>query len=245
MLGNEMKKLLVLALWLSTFVAVPTASAANDLVVINELQCTGVDWIEIYNPTNSTVDLSGWILTDRNPADGYPTAKHLFVFSTGNVIKAKSHRIIRQGSLSINLKFGIDCTRQETIYLGYGSGVLWTEVDKVNPPAFEAGLTYGRLTSGGNTWGPTVPTEKTSNISMVPALNGSGVFTCKANKKCALTLTATRNGTFSLVGTKSGVTLSSSGKLTISARKKQTLSLDIELTNSYGSTTKKITVKFV
>ena len=243
MLGSEMKKLLVLALWLTSFVALPPASAADDLVVINELQCDGVDWIELYNPTNATIDLSGWIISDRNPADGFPTAKHLFVFTTGNVIKAKSHRVIKQGTAGFNLKFGIDCTRQESIYLGYGSGVLWTEVDKINPPAFMAGLTYGRLTSGGNTWGPTVPSEKAANISTMPALSSPSTVSCKAKKQCTLYLKATRNGTFALKSAKKGVTLSSSGTLVISARKKQTLSLGVTITNSYGSVDKTITVK--
>lgn len=240
-----MKKLLVLALWFTSFAFAPSANAADPLVVINELQCQGEDWIELYNPTNSTVDLSGWIIADRNPGQAFPSAKHVYVFTTGNVIKAKSHRIIRQGNLGINIKFGIDCTRQETIYLGYGSGVLWTEVDKVNPPAFEAGLTYGRLTSGGKTWGPTMPTEKTANISMLPVLNGSGAFTCKAKKKCTLALTATKNGTFSLTTPKTGVTLSNSGSLVITARQKQTMTIGITLTNQYGSVNKTITVKFV
>ncbi len=245
MLGSEMKKLLVLALWFTSFALLPPATAADPLVVINELQCQGEDWIELYNPTNSTVDLSGWIIADRNPGQGFPSAKHIFVFVTGNVIKAKSHRIIRQGSAGINIKFGIDCTRQETIYLGYGNGVLWTEVDKVNPPAFEDGLTYGRLTSGGSTWGPTMPTEKAANVSMLPVLNGTGTYSCKAKKKCTLSLTATKNGTFSLTNPKTGVTLSNSGSLVITARKKQTMSIGITITNQYGSVNKTITVKFV
>lgn len=244
MLGSVMKKLLILALWFTSFAVVPPVVAAPNNVVINELQCDGVDWIEIYNPTNVTVNIGQWILTDRNPAVSPPTGKHLFVFNTGSVIKAKSYRVIKQGTAGTNLKFGIGCQEQETIYLGMGSGVLWTEIDSINPPTFEAGSTYGRITDGAATWGNTLPTEKGANESLLPKLNGTGSFTCKANKKCSIALTATRNGTFSLTSPKTGVSLTSNGALTITARKKQTMNFSITMTNQNGSVNKSITVKF-
>ena len=238
-----MKKLLILALWLSSFGVLPAVNAAPNNVVINEIQFDGFVWIEIYNPTNSTIDISRWVITDRNPAEAYPSGKHLYVFTQGSVIKAKSFRVIKEGIKSYDLKFGIDCTRQETIYLGVGSGILWTEIDKVNPPAFEAGSSYGRLTDGGSTWGHTVPTEKAANESKLPKLNGTGSYTCRANKKCTINLTATRSGTFALSGTKAGVTLSSVGTLNITARKKQTLSIPVSISNSYGTTTMTLKIK--
>ena len=239
-----MKKFLVTVLLLVSALVAPPAKAAEPNIVINELQCSGTDWIELYNPTNVTVNLSQWIITDRNPADGYPTGKHLFVFNTGSVLKAKSFRVIKEGSTSSNMKFGIDCTRQETIYLGYGTGVLWTEIDRINPPAFHAGASYGRLVDGGATWGHTLPTEKAANQSLMPALSSASSFTCKLKLKCTLKLTATRNGTFALTSAKTGVTLSSSGTMTITARKKkQTLTLPISITNQYGTVEKTITVK--
>lgn len=239
-----MKKFLVIILWLTSFTVAPTVNAAEQSVVINEIQCSGTDWIEIYNPTNVTVNMSQWIITDRNPADGYPTGKHIFVFNTGSVLKAKSFRVIKEGSATSNMKFGIDCTRQETIYLGYGTGVLWTEVDRINPPAFKPNASYGRLTDGGETWGHTTPTEKTANKSLMPDLSSASTFTCKLKLKCTLKLTATKSGTFALASAKTGVTLNSSGTLVISARKKkQTLSLPVTITNQYGSVNKTITVK--
>jgi hypothetical protein len=48
------KKLLVLALWFTSFAVAPPVFAAPNNVVINELQCDGTDWIEIYNPTKPT-----------------------------------------------------------------------------------------------------------------------------------------------------------------------------------------------
>jgi hypothetical protein len=238
------KKLLILALWFTSFAVTPPVFAAPNNVVINELQCDGTDWIELYNPTNLIVNLSGWIVTDRDPAEASPSGKHLFVFTNGSVIQPKGYRVIKQGTAGTNLKFGIDCTRQETIFLGRGSGVLWTEIDSINPPPFVADATYGRLTDGSATWGNTVPTEKAANTSLLPKLNGNGTYSCKANKRCTLSLTATRNGTFSLANPKAGVSLASSGALKITARKKQTITIGITMTNSFGSVNKTITVKF-
>ena len=97
-----MKKFLILALWFTSFAVAPPVFAAPNNVVINELQCDGTDWIEIYNPTNLIVNLSGWILTDRNPAVASPSGKHLYVFTSGNVIQPKTHRVIKQGTAGIN-----------------------------------------------------------------------------------------------------------------------------------------------
>lgn len=40
-----------------------------DHPVINEVCISGSKWIEIYNPTSSPIDLSGWSIRNRNGAD--------------------------------------------------------------------------------------------------------------------------------------------------------------------------------
>ncbi len=240
-----MKKFLILALWFTSLAVQPTANAVANTVVINELKCDGIDAIELYNPTNSRVDLSGWALTDRNPATENPTPKHVYRFTTGKVIEAKGYVVVRQNPVNTGLLFGIDCTRQETIYLGRGSGVLWTEVDRINPPAFEVGNTYGRISDGASTWGHTVPTIGSANENLLPKLVGKTSYTCKAKLKCTIALAATRNGTFSLAAAKTGVAVTSAGSLTISKRKKQTMTVGIKITNGYGYSTTTLQIKFV
>ncbi len=245
MLGTDMKRIIVFALLLSSLTVAPPAHAALPQLYINELQCSGVDWIEIYNPSNVQVDLSQWILTDRNLANGSVTAKHIFSFKTGVVIKAKGYKVVSQGSRVIDMEFGIDCTNQERIFLGKGTGVLWTEVDRINPPAFTAGATHGRTTDGGTTWDATYPTNGTANEPLLPKLNGSGSYTCRAMKKCTIALSATSGGQFELAVAKAGVSLTSGGALTITARKKQKLTLSVKITNQFGTTTKSVVVKVI
>ena len=237
-----MKKFLGVAILLASVITAPTATAAQDNLVINELQCEGNDWIEIYNPTANTVELFGWKLTDRDMT-GAVTTKHIYSFPKYSTIAPKSFKTIKQTANPGGLPFGIGCTKQETIYLGYKIGYTWVTVDEIDPPEFLASASYARSVDGAGVWAPATPTENSANDSYLPKLLGPTTYTCKAQKKCEKTLTASKNGTFSLKVAKTGVTLTQQGKLTITARKAQTFTLNIETTNSYGSTTKLITIK--
>lgn len=63
-----MKKILAL-IFLSVFLLPAKVNAVTDHVVINELMphpSPGPDWVELYNPTNSNVDIGGWVITDSS-----------------------------------------------------------------------------------------------------------------------------------------------------------------------------------
>ncbi len=70
----------VLALLVQPIVSlnIPAAFAATvtDRVVINEIQANPLpgekEWVELYNPTTSTVSLAGWVLTYNNGGAIYP-----------------------------------------------------------------------------------------------------------------------------------------------------------------------------
>lgn len=237
-----MKRFLVVLVLLASVFTAPSANAAQDNLVINELQCEGSDWIEIYNPTQNTVDLTGWKLTDRDMTTAV-TPKHIFSFGKNSSIAAKAFKTIKQTGNVGGLPFGIGCTKQETIYLGYKIGYTWVTVDEIDPPSFIAGAAYGRSVDGAGVWAPSTPTENSANDSYLPKLLGPTTYTCKAKKKCVKTLTSSKNGTFQLKVAKAGVTLTPQGTLTITARKAQTFTLSIEVTNDYGSTNKTITIK--
>lgn len=236
------KKFLIPFALLSTFLGAPAASAAQDNLVINEVQCDGNDWIEIYNPTSSTIELNGWKLSDRDMTTAV-TAKHIYSFPRDSSIGPKKFKTIKQTSNPGGLPFGIGCTRQETIFLGYKIGYTWVTVDEIDPPTFLAGASYGRSVDGAGVWAPSTPTENRANDTYLPQLVGNGVITCKAKKKCSKVLSATKAGTFSLTSAKTGVTLTPQGTLTISARKAQTFNLGVSITNEFGETKKTITVK--
>src|SRR5690606_25180121 len=49
----------------------PSASASGSGVLVNEVNCSGTDWVELYNPTGQDVSISDWLLTD-DPLDRDP-----------------------------------------------------------------------------------------------------------------------------------------------------------------------------
>lgn len=54
----------------------PTASPVP-AIVINEVSPDGavtLEWVELYNPTSSSVDVSGWIIEDGNSSDIFPSS---------------------------------------------------------------------------------------------------------------------------------------------------------------------------
>ncbi len=63
----------------STPTATPTASPSS-LIVINEFSSDGNnqgEWIELYNPTGSSVDLSGWLIGDGALNDPLPAGSSI------------------------------------------------------------------------------------------------------------------------------------------------------------------------
>lgn len=73
-----------------------------DSVVINEIELnpTGNDndpdveeWIELYNPTDISIDISGWKISTTQGGE-----THIFTISQGTVLDAKSYYVFERGS---------------------------------------------------------------------------------------------------------------------------------------------------
>ena len=60
-------------------------------VVINEVQTADVDWIELYNPTLETADISGWTVRDSDD-------DHVMVMPSGSTLKPGAFLSISQGA---------------------------------------------------------------------------------------------------------------------------------------------------
>jgi len=69
-------------------------TALSLMVVINEVSSSGDDPIELYNPGDGDVDLSGWRLTDENDA---PEVGPYF-FPTGSILKADEYLLLTKGA---------------------------------------------------------------------------------------------------------------------------------------------------
>jgi hypothetical protein len=73
-----------------------TAPAA---IKVNEVESSGGtpgDWIELYNPTAASVDLSGWELKDNDDT-------HTYTFPDGSTIAASGYLVVEEASLGFGL----------------------------------------------------------------------------------------------------------------------------------------------
>src|SRR5262249_4237719 len=114
-----------------------TKAAANDCsspVRINEIQSgVGVpgDWVELYNTGATAVDLSGFVLRDKDDA-------HVYVIPFGTAIAANAFAVLEAAN------FGFSLGSSNTVRLFDSAGVLvdsytWTS---------QASTTYGRCPDG-------------------------------------------------------------------------------------------------
>jgi hypothetical protein len=143
-------------------------------IYINELRATGGDWLEIYNNTSNTVDLSGYKVYDD------PASK--FTIPSGT-IPAKGFFILNCDGTGVgnNANFKLSAAG-ETVYLENDKGKL---IDQVTFPSLQSGTSYARFPDGGENWGVTgLATKNATNgtdqaplislvsrIPIVPGLN--------------------------------------------------------------------------
>jgi hypothetical protein len=117
---------------------------------INEVQPradTPAGWIEFFNPTSFTVDMTGWTLIDNNffgPS---------FTFPAGSVVQPNGLLVIEEAALP----FGIDATDNAFLFSRFG--VL---VDVVFWPT-QPNTTFGRCPDGGNFVLTAASTKGTAN----------------------------------------------------------------------------------
>ena len=143
--------------WATTTLS--TKGAANDcsvLIKINEIESqNGVpgDWIELYNPSASSVDIGGYVFRD-NAATGY-------VIPAGTTIPANGYFVIEEAVLS----FGIGAPDEARLFRPDGT----TLVDSYSWSA-HAATTYGRCPDGTGGFTTTAaPTKGAANNCASPA----------------------------------------------------------------------------
>ena len=116
------------------------------------------DWLEIYNKTDSDIDLTGWGLTD-NESRGV-----LYRFPDGAVLPANGFQLVwcddtpDQGDFHAEFKIS---RSGDTVMLINPSDLI---ADEVTTPELETDTSYGRRQDGGETWDVfAVPTPEQSN----------------------------------------------------------------------------------
>jgi hypothetical protein len=117
-----------------------------DSIVMNEVYARGTatnpDWVEIYNKTNSTIDISGYKIYDANGNAGSKPKK---VFPAGSVLGPNGFLVIVVDDADPS-GFGLSANG-EKIWLENTSAQL---VDTVTYLAHTLLQTYGRIPNGGS-----------------------------------------------------------------------------------------------
>ncbi|HOS85230.1 MAG TPA: lamin tail domain-containing protein, partial [Bacteroidales bacterium] len=118
------------------------------------------DWVELYNPGTSSVNIGGYYLTDDKDEP------RKWQIPTGTSIAAKGYLLVWADGKNLNLhtnyKLGVDGEK----LLLYSNTMLFQ--DSVRYPVIETDFSYGRTANGGGEWALlTAPTPGTSNVSTV------------------------------------------------------------------------------
>lgn len=155
--------------------------ADNDILFINEIMASNnkmladeydahADWVEIYNPNDKAIDLSGYYVSDN--------ADNLFKYQIPtcpetNIIAPKGYKLIwcddkdDRGSLHTTLK--LDASGEQFILTRADSSV----VDSISFGEMEKDESFGRLNDGEDNWEffyPTYgPTPNSANKEYVPS----------------------------------------------------------------------------
>jgi len=158
-----MKKINLLLLSLFSLLMLNFSYAQT--LVMNEIFSRGttgnLDWIEVFNPSTSQIDLTGYKVYDEGGNGGTKAKK---VFPAGTIIPAGGFYVIvtDEDGTTAGSKFGLS-SNGEQVWLENAAG---TVIDTILIPAMPVETTsYGRLPDGGaNKQIFTTITKGTSNV---------------------------------------------------------------------------------
>lgn len=118
-------------------------------VMMNEIYSRGVptdpDWIEIFNPNTTTIDLSGYFIYDGGGQSG---TKPKMMLPPGSVIPANGYLVVVTDSAGAAAGFGLS-SAGETVWLENAAGSV---IDNVAFPAMDDTQSYSRIPNGSTTW---------------------------------------------------------------------------------------------
>ena len=173
--------LFVFTLFVNTAVAqsqslkINEVMASNTTTLASDLGNFG-DWIEIYNPNGTIVDLGGMFITDDLTL---PTKYQFPLSNAATIIPANGFKLVwaDDSAQILHTNFKLSGTLGETIALFAADGV--TLIDSVSFGAQTADVSYGRSTDGSPTWitfNPSTP-EATNNATTIQKnLNNAFAF---------------------------------------------------------------------
>ncbi len=176
----------------------PTSTQAYTVgapaIVMNEIFSRGVvgneDWVELYNSSNTAVDISGYKIYDSGGQSG---SKPKMLIPNGTSIGAKGYYVITVDNATTanpeGSSFGLSSSGDE-VWLESAAGF---EIDHQVVPAMPIATTsYGRTTDGGSTWEIlTTVTKNAPNSASAPSISGLAINPTAPNATNAVVVSAT------------------------------------------------------
>jgi hypothetical protein len=149
-------------------------------ILINELFSRGTkanpDWIELYNKSNSPINISGFKIYDSGGLDGTIPKMQI---PAGTIIPANGYFVIVVDDAATanpsGSDFGLSSTNGEEIWLESATGYI---LDDVNIPAIPVdNESYGRNPDGSTNWQiMTTITRNAPNTALVPVISGLTIY---------------------------------------------------------------------
>ena len=135
-----------------TATSLPGGSATS--VVISEFQTVGNDeFVEIYNPTNNWVDISGWKISGSNSSGGTQTRATI---PSSTILRSGQYYLVANnsytGNVSPNLRYGTSISDNGGIGLLTASDDIVDEVGMSAGSAYQEGNTLSPLTSANESY---------------------------------------------------------------------------------------------
>lgn len=137
-----------------------TRGTSNSQVVLNEVYSRGatgnLDWVEIYNVSSDTIDISGFKIYDGGGLRGEKPKK---LFPAGTIIPTNGFTVIvtdTNTSVTDSSKFGLSTTA-DTVWLERPTGVV---IDSVAIPALGKDTSWARQPDGAINWIRLTPVTK-------------------------------------------------------------------------------------
>lgn len=155
-----------LLLFVSMFAFFMMQTGFAQTPVINELYSRGtaaeLDWIEIYNPTSISIDITGYKIYDSGGNAGTKPKKE---FPAGSIIPANAVLVIIVDDTAAS-GFGLSSSG-EKVWFENASGSLIDSVDLV--AITDTAASYGRMPDGSSNWQILIPRTRGTLNSPVTA----------------------------------------------------------------------------
>ncbi len=141
----------------------PTVEVVS--VKVNEVYTRGIpsspDWIEIYNPNSSSVDIGGYKVYNLVGKNGTKPKK---MIPAGTSIAGKSLYVVIVNDTVSTSGFDLSAAG-ETVWFENGSGTI---IDSVLTPVLGIDSSYARKPDGASTWATVTPPTKGTANSILP-----------------------------------------------------------------------------